>query len=202
MKTFISREKPFLLFEYPVMPKWNDEFYSNTSLRFNPGIDVLIKFEIPPSIDILDSQQMKPNALQHHKERGENSHGVKYESFFLKGSERKGYEFSKGENKVFVLTLGSYLEDGLDGEKINKSMRESFDFLLADKLTESQLQKIIENSPSSQLFKDPQKPSAKPLPLEVSQRGDYYRVSIKGRRGAPVVHLLKKDLSVEYIPTR
>lgn len=196
----LHNSEPFFLFEVSAQKMWRLEKYSTTTLRFNPGKDVRVNFEVPPSLNIIPvSRIQSENVSVRDKNEGKNANGVSYKLVYLKGWETDAYLMTYGMNSLYVNNaVGEYTEYGLSGKKVFLEMRDSFMFLDVKKLSEQQLRKIILASSYKQNLIDSEKQLNSTKGFSVSDQPDKYVVSLKGMRGGPVFHVHKKDLTVTH----
>lgn len=192
---------PFFLFHVDTVKNWNIQKFSETTLRFNPGDSVHIRFEIPPAINVIYPSRIKDHDIViRAKEEGRNPNGVEFKAVFLKGWETNAYQMKVGSDIVYVNDgIGDHSKLGLSGDKVLKQVRDSFLFLNTNDLREAELLLIIEGSRYGKMISDMKAIAKVPITLSIDKQVDKYVVVPQGFRGGPVFHILRKDLSVMHV---
>ena len=199
---FFFKKTPAFRFAYRQRRDWRVEPYSATSLRFNPSDKVTARYEVPPSIDVVLPDRIRPEDVTITGAQTRTTRGVPYTPIFVKGFERKGYAFEQGNQKIFVLRVDSDPQAGLDAADVDALLLESFEFLDKSRLTADQLRDLIEASPLAARLHEAQGLSKQPLVLDISSQPDMYVVSPKGFRGGPVFQIASDTLEVTLLPVR
>ncbi len=115
-------------FELPHFENWTLSARSETIMAYLPDDAINVKFEYPPSVAVLltvDSRNLKTPKAEKH---GTNSHGVKYQKYFVEGFAKNAVKFEKNEKVVFILSVEDLPQHGLHGEIVEDTIIKTFKF--------------------------------------------------------------------------
>jgi hypothetical protein len=201
---FIHKKKPFFAFQYNSVTNWEVSRFDDATLRFNPGEKLNIMFEIPPALNITFGGEKESPAMTIKKvDEGKNAFGAEYKLVFLEKTRVPAYMFTLNAQKVYVENwIGDHSSDGLSGEKVLEVVKNSFQFLDSEKLTNEQIKMLIQESSFRTFFEKTDRNVKTFLDLSIDTQKDHYAVSLKSYKGGPLIHIRKKDLSVTKHPNR
>lgn len=125
---FHYTKKPQFRFELPQFKNWTLSPRSETIIGYLPEAPLTVKFEYPPNVAVLltlDSAKLRKPKVEKH---GTNSHGVKYQKYYVEGFAKDAVRFEKNSQVIFVFSVDDLPEHGLQGDIVEDTIIRTFEF--------------------------------------------------------------------------